>query len=267
MRYLRADAICFVGGSSEPGRLRLRADLHPNDGSAGSAYEATAPKTSAVYPWLGEVPPGTLALSFPAGSQIALDGEVVEESGSGSLRLSLDAGEHQLRVHRAQYPAHARSFVVPSAGEVSLRVREKNNASAPVNSLVASALVPGLGIALYGRPKSTIPGTRTPEVVASTGALLFWAGAVMYAVDMTERDKFLTTKSSDRHKLIENVELAGAAVGYIINLVGAYSLGSEYAARNRELVSKAQDSPFRFVAPSAIALHHGAVAFGLRYRF
>lgn len=237
LRYLHANSLILVRGVSEGADLTLGLDLYVVGAPTPKSTEVKIAKTDELSVYLGEPLPGTLDLRLPGSATAFLDQGRLGDGSRGAIRRRVAAGEHELRVELEGYPDYGRNISIPSSGTVHIRVHERSNAGVPGKSLLASSLVPGLGLLLYGRPRSTLPGTLTPELTASAGAIIFYTGAVMYGIDATQGEKFLTPDSRDRHEMIKRYELAGAAVGYVINLVGAFAVGSEFARRNRQLIS------------------------------
>ena len=198
--------------------------------------KVTVEKTDDLRRYLGEPIPGTLIVRAPDDARITADGSFLGTGGS-PLRCRLAPGQHEIRVTKTDFPPHTRTLRMMPESQVEMVVRQKDNSAAPVLALLSSAVLPGLGAAVYGRPATEQAVQQLPEAVTFASALLFYVAATMWIVDETKEVDFLSRKSSDRYESIKKGELYCAGAAYAVNLVASFIVGKQYAEKNRQLVS------------------------------
>lgn len=192
--------------------------------------------------YLNEPIPGVLVVRAPEESRIQIDGEDRGAGGKVPVSLSLDPGEHQVAIVKPTFARFQRHIAMTSDAGMELRVHERDCSGVPAASLLASALVPGLGALMYGRPKSDRRGSAGPEATAYTGAAIFYVAGGLAVADILREPTFLTKRSRSTYHKIEVAEIGAAVVGYVLNMVGALAIGRDFAARNRELIANGDPS-------------------------
>jgi len=213
--------------------------------SEPKSWEVVVLMTDEIRHYLDLPVPATVRISAPGGSTVSVGGQVVGHGGS-TVVTRMPAGSHQLQIDKAGYAPFRQDIRVDNDQRLAIKVKVKSSAGAPFAATLSSMLVPGLASVLYGRPKAERDVNPTnAEFGVYFGAVCCYVGAGMWLTDELSPDKkkILTKESQDRYEKTQKMELAAAAGGYVLNVVSAYFVGVDYAAKNREMVRYADAMP------------------------
>jgi len=184
---------------------------------------------------LGEKLPGKLlVITHPAGTDVFLDSERQGITELDGLSIEIPYGSHTVRINKAGYNSFLKSIFMEEEGYKKLEVKFETDEAAPIKAMLASAILPGLGGAFYGKAK-TPSGTKRPTADAwlALSTFTFYVGGIAYVIDEINKPNFYISKHQNDYNRIKGIEQKIAIASYAINLISSIAVGSFYAKQHR----------------------------------
>lgn len=236
MRSLGLSQLVFLLAGNREDRVEITSrTAHAASGEMIERRWAVA-KNDDVRVYLGEPVPAYVSITVPEESQLYLDGQALGTGSREPRLVRVPRGAHEFKVTKPGFAPYEAFFSVSDAQRLSLGARERNNSGAPVGAMLCSAVLPGLGLLLYGAPHTARGKYTVSDGVAGVGAIGFYTFGAVWLTDVLANEEFTTKESLDRTKTIKQVELLLAAGSYVVNVLGSFAVGADFAAKNRQLV-------------------------------
>ena len=243
----KTGALVSLAILSEQGGVELAADLWTP--AVTSAIHVTSPVESAPAPPApvdsaavappsapaATVPPPPPALPaklhavLPRGVSLQMDG-VSLSSQALSEGVAIQAGAHSVTASGMGASRAQDTFVSAPGSLTNLSIGVGGTGGRALGSFCLSAILPGLGLASCPAPRY---GGAPGAFWTKTGATLFYACILAFAVDESDQSPALTADSDARRATIRRTTLETAGAGYLVNLLGSWSYGARHAVAGR----------------------------------
>jgi len=193
-------------------------------------------KDKQVMRLLGEKLPGQLiVLTHPKDTEVYLNSELAGKTSSGGLVVEIPYGSHSIRIDKSGFRSFTKQIFMEEDNYKKLEVKFEADEAAPFKCFFTNAILPGWGLALYGKSKlekgSDFSNAGAWNFLSIFG---FYTVGVFFAVDeLAKKDNFLTERQKERYDTIKDVEFKTMLGLYAVNLLTSFAVGSDYSKRNR----------------------------------
>jgi hypothetical protein len=266
-----ADAL-FFGSSDASSKDTIRINawilgLHPGRIVAEISMEVG--KDNSLRKLLGEKIPGKLLVkAHYSHAEVYLDDERMGILERDSLLVSVAPGYHTVRINKSGFESYNKSFYMLENGFEKIEIKFKKDIFAPLNCVLASTIVPGLGEFFYG-------GTKTPQGVESPAdgllicsAMTFYIVGFFYIFDeFVSKPNFYSPAHQKKYNRWKNAEQYITVGAYTLNILSSINVGREYKKRNQKAIEVSLERGNSSVVYSHEPIVHKGIQANINFYF
>ena len=264
-KLIGADAILTISIQNLPYDLKMNLRLVETETGVGiAAGSVRIQKDELALKLMGKKLPGTLSIISNGISTLYIDNEYYSVI-SEKIELTLPPSSYSIRIEKNGFSPYRGIIQIGEKEYKKLEVEFSRPYIAPVKSLIAGAVIPGLELSWYGR------GSNDNSVWIDRLCVFgFYISGSMAAYDIYKRpNNFLTKADEDSYNEIVKTEMITATGFYVAHLVASVFVGYDFMERNsfgREINQSGSTikTRYTYIPPSELRKNH---EFGIQFNF